>query len=149
MKDFSVLADIRGELPSHKTRTGISSSISPQVYPIPQQQGGRIPQPYPTPRFLNPWSPTGRNIARVPSVQGASITPGNERTLSPSRVNIMHDVSIRGSTELNAQQRRFIQSSPSRKARRDSLRDMPFMGLKLYAQTAMKRNLAMLIRRLR
>lgn len=107
MADFSVIADIKGELREHK-------GLSAFVYQ-------RLPKPYP-PRTA--WR-RGADIARLPSVIG-TVPTGMMRTVLPQRISIATDVQPRSNNEVWKPSPR-IQIAPSRKARADALRDLPYM----------------------
>jgi len=132
MTDFSVECDLRGELPAHRTITGNDVSVNPQV---------RTPRPYPIRRFV--WNPE-KDIGRIPAVSAREF--GSPTRMSPSIVN---DVNCRGSTELKMQTKiREIESSPSPKSRRDSLRlSSPFFVQR--ARETIASNLGLIQRRLR
>lgn len=111
MADFSVDCDVKGEARQYK-------GMSAFVYQ-------RQPRPYPTGRFLQPWQPIGRDISRIPSVIASPITTGPTRTLSP-QISVDSDSQHRSTNEIWKPSPR-IQIAPSRKARVDALRDLPYM----------------------
>lgn len=125
--DMSIAEDSgHKDLATYRSKSGRALDVQMQRFGA-GGYGGRysqerhIPSPYPFGKFI--WG-VKKDIARIPSVIARDLISGPERTISP-QIAVDSDSQNRSNAEWRSSGE--VQIAPTRKAREDALRNLPYM----------------------